>query len=112
MGVLLPLFLGEIMGKELEIYQDIPQIVHDNIKIKDMFGVYFLYMPISLIGNVDRIYPDVNTVNNDVKQLISTCINDFDKNRHGHHKNYNIYLSFETSYVKKGVPQKRPGRGS
>lgn len=95
------------MEKQLETYEDIPQIIAKNVEIKGMFGIYLLYMPISLMGSNYRHYP--TTINEDVKKLVNLCINDFDGNRYGHHKNYYVYLSFETSYVKKGVPQKRPG---
>lgn len=71
--------------------------------IKDRLGAYLLYLPIK-INSSDIRLPDGYE---ELFPLVKKCLEDY-KEFKGRECRY-IYLSFETSEVKKGITQKRPG---
>lgn len=73
------------------------------IDLPDIFGIYVLYMPIKMKYSEEFRLP--YPLNSDkIIELSLKC--DYD---YGNTFNKYIYLSYECSYVRKGITQKRPG---
>lgn len=73
--------------------------------VSDKFGTYILYMPI-VFPKISRVWLPKEL--EDLYPIIDAAIKE-EQMYHKYEGNKYIYLSFETSYVKAGTPQKRPG---
>jgi len=84
------------------IYQGLPEVNLKHFNIEPVYGLHCLYMPIKLKSSWEFSIPASFDF---LRDIIYTCM---EKDTFDIFTNY-IYLSYECSYVQKGIPQKRPG---
>lgn len=65
------------------------------------FGTYVLYMPVKMPGSGIQLPDGLG----DYHRIINECLKHYPETRFDKY----VYFSLETSWVKKGTPQKRPG---
>lgn len=83
----------------MKIYKGLPD-VGGNFQIKPQYGLSCLYMPIKMKDDYKFRIPESFLF---LYKIINACMQtDGAENKY-------VYLSYECSWVKKGIPQKRPG---